>query len=124
MLSAGHTATPECSQGSNPQRPLFRPELLADPCCAILSCRRDGDLAGGIIAYAAAGVTGILNLFGAGLPAGQLWDSALRAVAAFRAFRPDLPIVGYENGTGLAAARQAGCQTLGPLRVWTGNPVP
>ncbi len=107
-------------QGDTSAAPLFRPELLADPRCAILSCRRDGDLAAGIIAYTAAGVTGISNLFGAGLPAGQLWASALHAVAALR---PHLPTVGYEHGVGLAAARRAGCQALGPLRVWTRNSV-
>jgi hypothetical protein len=66
-------------------------------------------------------VTGISSLFGAGLPAGQLWPSVLHAVAARR---PDLPIVGYEHGTDLAFARQAGCQALGPLRVWAHDPGP
>jgi hypothetical protein len=108
------------ARGDSSPGPLFRPELLADPRCAILACRRDGDLVAGIIAYIAAGVTGISNLFGAGLPAGQPWASALQAVAALR---PRLPIVGYEHGAGLAAARRAGCQVLGPLRVWTRNPV-
>jgi hypothetical protein len=107
------------ARGDSPPGPLFRRELLADPRCAILACRRDGDLVAGIIACTAAGVIGISNLFGAGLPAGQLWASALQAVAALR---PHLPIVGYEHGAGLASARQAGCQALGPLRVWTRNP--
>ena len=102
-------------------RPLFRAELLGDPRCAILACRREGNLIAGVITYAAGEVTGIFNLFGAGLAAGQLWPSALRAVAARR---PGLPIVGYEHGTDLAAARQAGCQALGPLRVWAHNPAP
>lgn len=100
---------------------LFRPALLTDPRCAILACRRDGDLIAGIIAYTAAGVTGISNLFGPMAGAGQLWASALQAVAALR---PHLPIVGYEHGTDLAAARQAGYQTLGPLRVWARDPAP
>src|SRR5580658_528108 len=107
------------ARGESSAAPLFRPELLADPRCAILACRRHGDLIAGIIAYSASGVTGISNLFGAGLPGGQLRASALQAVAAFR---PHLPIVGYEHGTGLATARQAGCQALGPLRVWTRDP--
>jgi hypothetical protein len=107
--------------GDRPATALFRPELLADPHCAILACRRDRDLIAGIIAYTAAGVTGISNLFGAGLAAGPLWASALQAVAAFR---PQQPIVGYEHGTDLAAARQAGCQALGPLRVWARRPAP
>ena len=67
------------------------------------------------------GVTGISNLFGTVLPAGQLWASALQAVAALQ---PQLPVVGYGHGTGLAAARQAGCQVLGPLRVWACDPAP
>jgi hypothetical protein len=98
------------------EEPLFRPELLADPRCTILACRRDGDLIAGLISYTAAGVTGISNLFGAGLPAGQLWASALQAVAALW---PHVPIVGYQHGPSLAAAREAGCQALGPLRVWS-----
>ncbi len=44
-----------------------------------------------------------------------------RAVAALR---PGLPVVGYEHGAALAAAREAGCQVLGPLRVWARGPVP
>jgi hypothetical protein len=109
------------AQGDRPVAPLFRPELLADPRCAILACRRGSDLVAGVIAFTAAGVTGISNLFGAGLPAGQLAASALHGVAVLR---PHLPIVGYEHGPALAAARQAGCQTLGPLRVWTRHRAP
>jgi hypothetical protein len=95
--------------------PLFRPGLLADPRCAILACHRDGELIAGAITYTAGEVAGISNLFSTALPAGQLWTSALQAVAALR---PHVPIVGYEHGTGLTSARQAGCQSLGPLRVW------
>jgi hypothetical protein len=109
------------AHGGNSAVPLFRPELLADPRCAILACRRDGDLVAGIIAYTAAGVTGISNLFGAGLPAGQLRASALHAVVVPG---PHLPIVGYEHGVGLASACRAGCHALGPLRVWARNSVP
>jgi hypothetical protein len=111
---------------------LFRPDLLADPCCAILGCHRDGALAAGAIAYTTAGVTGISNVFRTGLPGeepwpatlwpGTLWRSAVLAVAALR---PGLPVVGYEHGEDLAAAREAGARVLGPLRVWTrGSAVP
>ena len=109
------------AQRDSADGPVFRPELLADPRCAILACRREGTLVAGVIAYTASGVTGISNLFSPGLPAGQLWTSALQAVAALQ---PDLPIVGYEHGADLAFARQAGCQALGPLRVWAHEPVP
>ena len=107
------------AQGGSSSRRLFRPQLLADPRCAILACHRDGDLAAGVIAYTAAGVTGISNLFGAKLPAGQLEASALRAVTALR---PGLPVVSYAHGPDLAAARQAGWQSLGRLRVWERPP--
>jgi hypothetical protein len=110
-----------CAQGDSSADPLFRPELLADPRCAILACRRDGHLIAGVIAYTAAEVTGISNLFVAGLGAVQLWASALQGAAALRR-RP--PIVGYEHGPGLAAARQVGCRALGPLCVWATDPAP
>jgi hypothetical protein len=94
---------------------LFLPALLADPDCAVLACRQDGAQVGGAIAYTAGGVTGISNVFKSGIAAEPLWGSAVRAVAAFRR---GLPIVGYESGEDLAAARQAGFAVLGPLRIW------
>jgi hypothetical protein len=94
---------------------LFRPELLADPRCAVLAYRHHGTIIAGAIAYTAAGVTGLSNVFGTALPAAQLWHSVLQTTAALQ---PGLPIVGYEHGTSLAAARQAGCGVLGPLRIW------
>jgi hypothetical protein len=59
------------AQGGSSGRRLFRPPLLAGPRCAILACHRDGDLVAGVIAYTAAGVTSISNLFGTKLPADQ-----------------------------------------------------
>ena len=111
---------------------LFQPALLDDPDCAVLACRRDGAQVGGAIAYTAGGVTGISNVFKSGIAAGALrdggvwasavWASAVRAVAALR---PGLPIVGYERGEDLAAARRAGFTVLGSLRVWArGSAVP
>jgi hypothetical protein len=101
---------------------LFRPALLDEPDCAILACRRDGALAGGVIAYTTNGVTGISNVFKSRFADGPLWISAVRAVAALR---PGLPVVGYERGEDLAAARRAGFRVLGPLRIWArGSAVP
>ena len=101
---------------------LFQPALLADPDCAVLACRRDGAQVGGAIAYTAGGVTGISNVFKSGIADDPLWAGAVRAIARVR---PGLPIVGYERGEDLAAARQAGFTVLGPLRIWArGSAVP
>jgi len=101
---------------------LFRPALLDDPDCAVLACRRDGAQVGGAIAYTAGGVTGISNVFKSGIADGPLWAGAVRAIARVR---PGLPIVGYERGEDLAAARRTGFTILGPLRVWArGSAVP
>jgi hypothetical protein len=94
---------------------LFQPALLDDADCAVLACRRGSTQVGGTIAYTANGVTGISNVFKSGIASGPLWEGVVRAVAELR---PGLPIVGYERGEDLAAARQAGFRTLGPLRVW------
>ena len=101
---------------------LFQPALLDDPDCAVLACRRDGAQVGGAIAYTAGGVIGISNVFKSGIADDPLWAGAVRAIARVR---PGLPIVGYERGEDLAAARQAGFTVLGPLRIWArGSAVP
>ena len=76
---------------------------------------RDNALVGGATAYTSDGVTGILNVFNSGMAAGHLWTGVVRAVASLR---PGLPIVGYERGEDLAAARRAGFTVLGSLRIW------
>jgi hypothetical protein len=101
---------------------LFQPALLDDPDCAVLACRRDGAQVGGAIAYTAGGVTGISNVFKSGIADDPLWAGAVRAIGRVR---PGLPIVGYERGEDLAAARQAGFTVLGRLRIWArGSAVP
>jgi len=103
--------------GASGDVPVFQPGLLSDPRCAILVCRGEEAIVGGVIVYAADGVAGISNVFGAGLPLDQLWGSIQRAVAAVQ---PHLPIVGYEEGDSLEAARQAGFHVRGSLRIWAG----
>lgn len=75
-----------------------------------------GERAGGIVAtgalHASDGVVGISNVTGEA-------EGALRAcVAAAREWRPGSPVVGYEGGAELEAARAAGFERLGSLRVW------
>jgi hypothetical protein len=81
----------------------FRPALLDDPDVTFLV----GDK-GGVIANRTGSVVGISNLFGD-------WPAAVDSVAGRY---PGLPLVGYESGDDLAAARRAGFTSTGPLRVW------
>ena len=69
----------------------------------------------GATTYTTDGITGILNVFKSGIADDSLWAGAVRAIARVR---PGLPIVGYERGEDLTAARQAGFTVLGPLRIW------
>jgi hypothetical protein len=39
-------------------------------------------------------------------------------IAAAVEMFPGLPLVGYEHGRDLAAAKLAGFETIGPLRIW------
>jgi hypothetical protein len=101
---------------------LFQPALLDDPDCVVLARRQDDTQVGGAIAFTAGGVTGISNVFKSGIVSESLWEGVVRAVAGLR---PGLPIVGYEQGEDLVAARAAGFRVLGPLRIWArGSAVP
>jgi hypothetical protein len=105
--------------------PVFTGELLADPRCAVLAWRRDGadrggatpheGIVAGAIGYAADGVAGISNAFSRVHPGALLFTSLPAAAARLW---PGLPVVGYEDGTTLDAARQAGFDAIGDLRIW------
>lgn len=95
---------------------VFRPALLDHPDVAVLlACGADGSPAAGVIANRSASVVGFSNLFSTSGDTDEVWRGAPAAVSA--AF-PGLPLVGYESGDSLAAARRAGFVSLGPLRVW------
>ena len=57
----------------------------------------------------------ISNMFTSGISLKELWAGIQRAKARLW---PHLPAVGYEDGTSLEAARQAGFHALGSLRIW------
>jgi hypothetical protein len=104
------------ADGASGSGRVFLPALLSDPRCAILACRRENRIVAGAIVYAADGAAGTSNVFSTGLPPDRLWASIWPAVAGLH---PHLPVVGYEQGTSLEAARQAGFHVLGTLRIWT-----
>jgi len=88
---------------------------LEDPTVRILE-RRDGDhVLAGAIASRSGRVVGVSNVFTLAEPPDEVWSQLSDLVS--RCF-PGLPLVGYEQGADLAAARSAGFSVIGPLRVW------
>ncbi|MFF8408388.1 hypothetical protein [Streptomyces omiyaensis] len=102
------------SGGDADEAGLFRPALLDDPAVTVLAVPGPGGtVLGGAVLSAAAGVTGVSDLFAAdGTDPAAVWPAVLAAAD------PALPVVGYESGDDLAPALAAGFRPLGPLRVW------
>ena len=94
---------------------FFSPALLQDESIAVLA-RYDGDrITAGAVANRSAGVIGLSNVFDA---TGDL-ESAWRAgTTAATLLWPSLPVVGYDSGESLEAARRAGFAPVGELVVW------
>ena len=90
------------------QARTFPDELLDDAQAHVIGGfdAQDGIVAGGI-AYEAAGVTGLTNVFG----------SHGQVMAALASLLPPGPIVAYEAGD-LAPAQRRGFDPVGPLTVW------
>ncbi|TYP74861.1 hypothetical protein [Paenibacillus methanolicus] len=94
---------------------LMKPELLQRHDVKVFLRESDGEVSG-FIANVGAGAVGISNVFAPPpLAHDTLWQSIARASSALF---PELPLVGYEHGETLDAARQAGWTAIGPLRVW------
>jgi hypothetical protein len=79
----------------------------------------DGDaLVAGAIMNRSDGFVGLSNVFGIDLDPAQVWPGAVAAVSARH---PGEPLVGYEDGASLEAARAVGFVAAGPLRVWVND---
>jgi hypothetical protein len=103
----------EANAAGRPKPRVFMPRLLADTNVAFVSIQGEGGIAGGGILNRGAEVVGLSNLFGSEID--LVWRSLTAVVGEIF---PDLPLVGYEHGNELAAAKLAGFETVGPLRVW------
>jgi hypothetical protein len=101
--------------------PFFRPALLAEESIVILA-RYDGDrIVAGAVANRSAAAIGLSNAFAEG---GDLEAAYFGgAIAAQERWGP-LPVVGYDSGADLDAARRAGFIGTGSLTVWIRGPVP
>jgi hypothetical protein len=96
-----------------PSPRVFMPRLLADDDIAFVSFKGEDGNAGGGILNRGADVVGLSNLFGSQMD--RVWRSL---IAKAGEIFPDQPLVGYEHGHDLAAAKLAGFETMGPLRIW------
>jgi len=102
------------SAGSGKPR-LFRPDLLSKPGINfVYGLIKDAPVGGGVLATAG-GVTGLSNMFTSGIATEVVLQGLARMAWARH---PALPLVGYESGADLEAARRVGFGTVGRLRVW------
>lgn len=105
------------SASNAPRQPrVFREALLADGDLVFIA-GYDGDrIVAGAIGNRTGDVVGLSNVFTPESAAARYWAGCVaEVIGAF----PGLPLVGYERGLELEAARGLGFADLGPLRVWT-----
>lgn len=86
-----------------------------DPNFAMFTGRRGFRVVAGGMLYRAGGVVGLSNVVAEAADAVTVWRSLI--LLASRTF-PRLPVVGYESGSELAAALDAGFEIGDPLRIW------
>ena len=102
------------SAGSPTDQVIFTPECLENPDLAFFGRLSGTTIEAGCIANLSRDVVGMSNVFSTTPNDQLLYEEALSAVSAVGG---SLPIVGYENGVDLDAARPAGFQLVGQLRV-------
>lgn len=95
---------------------IFLPSLLAHAGVAFFAAYRGRQIVAGAIANSTSGVVGLSNVF---VPNDGVQSLLAGGVGAVMDVFPRLPLVGYERGSDLVAARALGFEELGPLRVWT-----
>jgi len=86
-----------------------------DPNFAMFTGRRGYAVVAGGMLYRADGVVGLSNVVADAADAVAVWRSL--TLLATRMF-PRLPLVGYESGSELLAALDAGFEIGDPLRIW------
>jgi hypothetical protein len=95
--------------------PFFPSSLLGEPGVVFLAQYDDDAISAGALANRSGNVVGLSNVFASSLDLAKAYVGASAMVAGIW---PGLPIVGYDHGDPLAAARAAGFESIGLLRVW------
>jgi hypothetical protein len=101
--------------GSPRDRRVFPKTILDDPAIAILGRVANRGFDAGCVANRSPEVVGLSNVFSTNEPAPVIYETAVIAASAFA---PGLPMVGYDRGEALLAARATGFEAVGDLRVW------
>jgi hypothetical protein len=102
--------------GSPEASVFFRPALLAVETIAVLARYAGGRIVAGAIANRSATVFGLSNVFDTGEDLESAWSGG---AAAAEALWGQMPVVGYDSGASLDAARRAGFDSIGELVVWS-----
>jgi RimJ/RimL family protein N-acetyltransferase len=106
----------ETAWGGGPEaQPFFRPALLAEGSVLLLAHFDRDRIIGGAVANRSATAIGVSNVFAEG---GDLEAAYLGAATAAQERWGSLPVVGYDSGAELEAARRAGFVGTGELTVW------
>lgn len=93
----------------------FPASLFSDDNFAMFQAKRGGAVVAGGTFYRSDGVVGLSNVVAEFDDEPAVWrDLASLAAATF----PGFPLVGYESGDELAAAKKAGFEVGDPLRIW------
>lgn len=100
--------------GGNEPR-TFRPKLLARPDIRFVYGLVDGRPVGGGVLNVTDNVIGLSNVFASAIAT----EAVLHGLASVAwAWCPGRPLVCYERGAELAAARHVGFNAIGQLRIW------
>ena len=117
VKTEGNLTEWECRwSDGDPRSSLFTPKFLTVPETSILAAYRDEKIIAGCVVQRSSDALGYSNLF---LPPVDADALRIGCVAAIRQLAPDLPIVGYERGSELAAMKQLGFKPTGSLCVWS-----
>ena len=98
---------------------LFGADLMRDPTVCFLVVHDQNGACGGAIVNRTGPTVGLSNVFTTGISPDTLWSDLAAAVGDLFA---RLPLVGYEQGQGLAHALAGGFEPIAPLRVWLKRP--
>jgi hypothetical protein len=104
------------SQDAQPSARIFPASLLENPAIVFVAGYREEQIVTGAIGNNQARVVGWSNFFAASGEDGP--DCARSSLGAIAQEFSGLPIVGYEGGESLSAAKSLGFESIGPLRVW------